>query len=447
MTNGERLLSEYVAHGSDSAFRELVSRYTDLVFTAALRLTDGDRHLAQDVAQTVFLDLARNARKLPREVMLGGWLHRHTCFVASKTMRSERRRQTREQHSVEMKALEDDSAEELARIASVLDAAINQLGEKDRAAILLRFFEKLNFRSVGEALGTNEDTAQKRVSRALEKLHALLRGRGATLSGTVLGTILAAEAVTAAPAGMAAMLAGTALASAGLASGGALFGSKILGLVSLKPAVIAALALGALAVPLLIQNRSIERLRQDNRLMHQQMGQSEQLAAENEHLSNLVFQANSAAVSDGAPSSELLRLRGEVGRLRREIKEAEGVREENNRLRKTIAGMAERPTLVFQTNGNPIAPLYTRVIKVQSELLVQKMRESLNGADGDSIQVVAKKFLESKGVEIVPPSSLFFNDREGSIVVRNSMTNLETIETLIQTLQIQPNEAANVSSP
>jgi RNA polymerase sigma factor (sigma-70 family) len=445
MTDCERLLSDYVTQGSDSAFRELVSRYTDFVFATALRLAGGDTHLAQDVAQTVFVDLARNARKLSRQVMLGGWLHRHTCFVASKAMRSERRRQSRERQSVEMKALQDDdSAEELARIAPVLDAAIDLLGEKDRAAILLRFFEKLDFRSVGEALGTNEDTAQKRVSRALEKLHALLRGRGARLSGTVLGTVLAAEAVTAAPAGMAATLAGTALASAGVASGGALLGSKFLGVALLKPAVIAALAVAGLAVPFLIQNRSIERLRHENGLLQQQ---SEQLAAENERLSNLVFQANSGA-GDGTPSSELLRLRGEVGRLRREIKEAEGVRAENNRLRKTMARtVQEQPTLVFQTNGNPVAPLYTRVIKVQPELLVQKMRESLSGAGGDSVQEVTKKFIESKGLEIVPPSSLFFNEREGSIIVRSSMTNLETIETLVQMLSIPPEEGGNGPTP
>ena len=202
-----------------------------------------------------------------------------------------------------MKALQDDSAEELARIAPVLDAAINQLGEKDRAAILLRFFEKLDFRSVGEALGTNEDTAQKRVSRALEKLHALLRGAGRDAFGDgARHHAWRLRQLRLRLPGMAASFAGTALASASLASGGALVGSKILGLVSLKPAVIAALAVGALAVPLLIQNGAMEKLRQENVSLHQQAGGSEQLTAENERLSNLVFQANLAAVSDGAPS-------------------------------------------------------------------------------------------------------------------------------------------------
>src|SRR5436190_18459727 len=113
MSETQTLLTEYVETGSEAAFRELVTRYVDLVYSAAVRLVNGDTHLAEDVAQTVFTDLARNARTLSREVMLGGWLHRHTCFVASKTLRSERCRLARERQAVEMNALEDHSAANL----------------------------------------------------------------------------------------------------------------------------------------------------------------------------------------------------------------------------------------------------------------------------------------------------------------------------------------------
>ena len=77
MTDTQQLLAQYAATGSETAFRELVACYMDLVYSAAVRLTNGDTHLAEDVTQTVFADLARLARKLSREVMLGGWLHRH----------------------------------------------------------------------------------------------------------------------------------------------------------------------------------------------------------------------------------------------------------------------------------------------------------------------------------------------------------------------------------
>src|SRR5687767_7950299 len=145
MTDTQQLLAQYVATGSEPAFRDLVARYVDLVYSAAVRLVNGDTHLAEDVTQTVFADLARLARTLSRETMLGGWLHRHTCFVASKTMRGERRRQERERQAVEMNALEDHSAANLASLAPILDDAVNQLGAEDRAAILLRFFEQHDF--------------------------------------------------------------------------------------------------------------------------------------------------------------------------------------------------------------------------------------------------------------------------------------------------------------
>ena len=96
MTDSQTLLADYVNHGSESAFREVVVRHLDLVYSVSVRLVGGDTHLAEDVAQTVFMDLARMAKSLSREVRVGGWLHRHTCFVAAKTMRGERRRQNRE---------------------------------------------------------------------------------------------------------------------------------------------------------------------------------------------------------------------------------------------------------------------------------------------------------------------------------------------------------------
>src|SRR5438094_662091 len=117
MIETQRLLAEYAGKGSEQAFRELVTAYIDLVYATALRWVSNHSQLAEDVTQTVFVDLARKARSLPANVMLGGWLHRHTCFVASKTMRCERRRQARERQAVEMNALEDPSEGNFAEIA------------------------------------------------------------------------------------------------------------------------------------------------------------------------------------------------------------------------------------------------------------------------------------------------------------------------------------------
>src|ERR1019366_1334568 len=108
--------------------------------------------------------------------------------------------------------LQDDSAANWRQLAPILDEAITQLSTEDRTVILLRFFEQHDFRSVGEALGSNEDAARMRVNRALEKLHSLLKHRGVILSVAALGTILTAKAVTAAPIGLAVTISGVALA-------------------------------------------------------------------------------------------------------------------------------------------------------------------------------------------------------------------------------------------
>lgn len=312
MTDNQKLLQDYARNGSDAAFRELVTRYVDLVLSTALRLVDGDKHRAQDVAQTVFMDLARQASKLATNTTLGGWLHRDTCFVASKMMRGEHRRQVRERQAAEMNAL-SNTKEDLEHLAPMLDEAINQLDEEDRKAILLRFYERLDFRSVGEALGSSENAAQKRVSRALEQLHAMLRHRGVALSAAALGTAMAGEVVTAAPAGLATALAGTALAGVGTGTAGTVTG--VLAMTKLKAPMIGLLAVLGVTAPLAFQHRSLARLRAANQGLQDQIAGLASMASENERLSNQLAKANAETLTPDE-TSELLRLRGEIGRLR-----------------------------------------------------------------------------------------------------------------------------------
>jgi RNA polymerase sigma factor (sigma-70 family) len=207
----EQLLRSYAEQGSEIAFRELVSRYIDLVYSVACRKVEGDEHLAKDVVQQVFTDLAGKAGSLPKDVMLGGWLHRHTCFVAATTMRTERRRQVREKQAMEMNSLHNDPDAGWKDLAPVLDDAINELGEADRDAIMLRFYERQDLKTVGAKLGVSDDAAQKRVGRALEKLRELLLSRGVALTGAALGVALSERAVKAAPTGLGASVATPAL--------------------------------------------------------------------------------------------------------------------------------------------------------------------------------------------------------------------------------------------
>jgi RNA polymerase sigma factor (sigma-70 family) len=289
MTDSRTLLAEYTASRSETAFRELVERYINLVYSTARRLVAGDAHLAQDVTQIVFTDLARKAPGFSSQVMLGGWLHQRTFHVATTLIRAERRRQRRERRASEMNPFENPPRDAFVQIAPALDEAILQLKSADRQAILLRFFEQKDFHSVGEALGSNEDAARMRVNRALEKLHALLKHRGFTLSAAALGATLGAHSVTAAPLGLAASISGAALASAA-ATGTTFTLLKLMAMTKVQIGVTAIILTGA-AITLVVQRYDQGALRGQTATLQQQIAQ---LQKENANLLNRASETRSA---------------------------------------------------------------------------------------------------------------------------------------------------------
>lgn len=201
----------------ESAFRALVERHLDFVYSAARRRLGGDGHSAADVTQQVFTALARQAAKLPDDVVLPAWLYITTRHLTANWVRVEQSRRAREhaaQHMNEMNVAPAMSAD-WDKLRPLLDAVIDELGEQDRGAILLRFFSRRSFAEVGAALHVSEDAARMRVERALEKLRAALGRRGVVSTATALGGLLTENAVVAAPAGMVAAVAGLALQSGG----------------------------------------------------------------------------------------------------------------------------------------------------------------------------------------------------------------------------------------
>ena len=194
MSNDAALLRRY-ADGDEAAFRELVERHLPLVYSTALRQVGGDCAVAEDVTQSVFADFAARARELEAGCLIAGWLYRATRFAAAKVVRSEQRRRVRELAFHQDQELRKNpiAAEDVVdpdELNLHLDAVINELSEQDRDAIILRFFQGLDFRAVGAALQTSDDTAQKRVGRALEKLRMLLGQRGVALSVGALTVLL-----------------------------------------------------------------------------------------------------------------------------------------------------------------------------------------------------------------------------------------------------------------
>lgn len=207
------LLRRYVQERSESAFTELVRRYVNLVYGAALRQTGGDAALAADVVQTVFIDLARKARSLTGRPVLTGWLHTSTRFAAAKARRQEGRRRAREGQAFSMHDANQDTVN-WEHLRPVIDEGLHTLDDVDREAVLLRFFEGRAFAEIGTVLCLSEDAARKRVDRALDRLAAALSRQGITSTASALSLVLGRQSFVAAPAGLAAGVAKAALTAA-----------------------------------------------------------------------------------------------------------------------------------------------------------------------------------------------------------------------------------------
>jgi uncharacterized protein (TIGR03435 family) len=197
------LVRRYAQDNSEEAFATLVSRYINMVYSIALRHVHNS-HQAEEITQAVFIILARKSRSIRPGTILSGWLYQTARLTAANYLRTEIRRSHREQEAL-MQSISNEPQPRLdawQQIAPLLDNAMADLSERDRNAIVLRFFNAKNFKEVGVALGTSEDAAKMRVSRALEKLRTFFGKRGVSLSAAVLSGTLTASSTQAAPIGL-----------------------------------------------------------------------------------------------------------------------------------------------------------------------------------------------------------------------------------------------------
>jgi RNA polymerase sigma factor (sigma-70 family) len=244
------LLFHYVRQHSEEAFAMLVERHVSLVYSSALRQVR-DPHLAEEITQAVFVILARKAGSLGRETVLAGWLCRTARYAACNALKAEHRRHYREQEAYVESLSQKPEPEVWPQIAPLLDEAVAQLGEADRNAVVLRFYEQRPLEEIGRLLGLNADAAQKRVSRAMEKLRKFFTKRGVNSTASAIAETISTHSVQAAPVALAKSVTAIALAK-GVAGSGSILTLVKATLIAMKTKTIVITATAAVAATLVI---------------------------------------------------------------------------------------------------------------------------------------------------------------------------------------------------
>jgi RNA polymerase sigma factor (sigma-70 family) len=323
MNSDLELLQEYARNKSEDAFTSLVNRHLNLVYSAALRQVRSPQ-IAEEVVQSVFADLAHGAGKLNSNTILTAWLYAVTRRTAIDVIRKESRRRLREQIAVEMENM-NATANDWTQIAPLLDDAMAALDETDRSAVLLRFFENKSLHEVGKVLGASEDAAQKRVSRAVERLREFFSKRNVTIGASGLIVLISANAVQAAPVGLAisipaAVLAGTAISTSTLIA----TTTKAIAMTTLQKTLITATAV-VLAGTGIYEARQASQLHNEVQTLEKRQsslaGQIQQLQSERDNATNRLTALSEeiARLKSEQKQAELLRLRGQVGSLRQQL--------------------------------------------------------------------------------------------------------------------------------
>lgn len=193
-----QLLNAY-SEGDEQAFETLVEKYFRMVYAVAARQT-GDSHLAEEIAQSVFLILSRKARGFSSRISVPGWLLRTTRFVSWDAIKMRRRREQKERKFAMNLDEPVEIIPEPSGMEALLDEAIRSLAPDEQAGIFARFFDGKNFEEIAQMFAITEHAARKRTSRCLAKLQTFMQKRRTRVSlETLSGLLIALPAQQAPP--------------------------------------------------------------------------------------------------------------------------------------------------------------------------------------------------------------------------------------------------------
>jgi RNA polymerase sigma factor (sigma-70 family) len=409
MAPDNELLARWLKTGSEKDFGELVQRHLGMVHSAALRVVNGDQHLAEDVTQTVFADLARKARTLRDRPSLAGWLHTSARYAAMTHLRGEHRRRQREQEAHAMPTDPSTDAFDWSDLQPVIDDAVGDLSTKDREALLLRYFENRSHREIGEILGLSDNAARMRVERALDKVRRLLAKRGVTSSASGLAAALLAHTTLGTASLTAAQITATAVtASAAVGSGFTLL--HLMTATQLKTGLAAVAIVAGLSVPIVVQHRAIDGLESKNAAMAEQIQRIVLVEADNARLrGEAVDRAELEALR--LEHEELLRLRREAASATKALEES--------RLALSRATNAARSESIAPTEEEERAKLIGRVYQ---DLNIQRAQLRRLGGDWVKLHWAASRLVS--GTEQAEVIGAVLLEREAELKERLAVVSV-----------------------
>ncbi len=196
-----RLIQRFAADRDEAAFEVLVQRYGPMVFGVCLRVL-GDAHDAEDAFQATFLVLAKKARSLARQELVGNWLW-GVAYRTAKRAQADLARWHARERQVRM-AMEADPVEEVMyrELRSVLDEEIKRLPTKYRQPFVLCYLEGKTNEEAARKLGCPTGTVFTRLAQARELLRSRLTRRGVKLSSATLAAALTREVTASVPMGL-----------------------------------------------------------------------------------------------------------------------------------------------------------------------------------------------------------------------------------------------------